>query len=75
MFDGIASPGLTPEYRAGPAWAHLNATIASARDAYGSDHYDAAFQTGAAMTYDQAVEHSLRVLDDLVVEIDGTQTT
>jgi hypothetical protein len=68
VFDGIASTGLTPEYRAGPAWTHLRAAVASARAVHGSDRYDQAFQTGAAMTYDQAVEHTLAVIDDLIRE-------
>jgi hypothetical protein len=69
VFDGIASIGLTPEYRAGREWAHLHAAIESARAALGPDQYDHAFQTGAQLTYDQAVEHTLRVLDDVIVEI------
>ena len=75
VFDGIASTGLTPEYRAGTAWAHLQSAIASARAAHGPEQYDAAFQTGAAMTYDQAVEHTLRVLDDVINETSDTHTT
>jgi predicted ATPase/class 3 adenylate cyclase len=72
VFDGIASTGLTPEYRAGREWAHLQSVIASARAALGPDQYDQAFQTGASMTYDQAVEHALRVLDDIINETDNT---
>ena len=75
VFDGIASTGLTPEYRAGSEWAHQQSAIASARAALGPDQYDAAFQTGAAMTYDQAVEHTLRVLDDLINETSDTAQT
>ena len=75
VFDGIASTGLTPEYRAGREWAHQQAAIASARAAFGPDQYDAAFQTGAVMTYDQAVDHTLRVLDDVINETDDTDTT
>ncbi len=41
----------------------------------GPEHYDAAFQTGSAMTYDQAVEYTLRVLDDLINETNQTRTT
>jgi len=72
VFDGIASTGLTPEYRAGREWAHQQSAIASARAALGPAQYDQAFQTGAAMTYDQAVEHTLRVFDDLINETDNT---
>jgi predicted ATPase len=75
VFDGIASTGLTREYRAGREWAHQQSGIASARAALGPDPYDAAFQIGAAMTYDQAVEHTLRVLDDVINETDDTRTT
>ena len=66
IFDGIASTGLTAEWRAAPGHAHRRAAIAQARAAYGPERYDAAVQTGAAMTYDQAVEHTLRALDDLI---------
>jgi hypothetical protein len=74
VFDGIASTGLTPEYRAGREWAHQQSAIASARAALGPDQYDAAFHTGAQMTYDQAVDHSLRILDDVINETDDTDT-
>jgi predicted ATPase/class 3 adenylate cyclase/DNA-binding winged helix-turn-helix (wHTH) protein len=74
VFDGIASTGLTPEYRAGREWAHQQSVIASARAALGSVQYDAAFHTGAQMTYDQAVDHSLRILDDVINETDDTDT-
>jgi hypothetical protein len=71
VFDGIASTFFTPEYLASAGtkdWTPLQAAIASARTAYGPDHYDAAFQTGAQMTYDQAVEHCLGVLDAVIDE-------
>ncbi len=71
VFDGIASTGLTPEYRAGTGWAHPHPAIASARVAHGPDQYDQAFHTGALMTYDQAVGHSLRILDDVINETDN----
>ncbi len=74
VFDGIASTGLTPEYRAGGEWAHQQSAIASARAAHGPDQYDQAFQTGAQMTYDQAVDHTLRVLDDVINETDDTDS-
>jgi tetratricopeptide (TPR) repeat protein len=74
VFDGITSTGLTPEYRAGPAWSHLRAAIASARAAHGPDRYDQAFEIGAAMTYDQAVDHTLGILDDVINETDDTDT-
>jgi hypothetical protein len=41
-----------------------------ARAALGPEHYDQAFHTGAQMPYDQAIDYTLRVLDDLVTEID-----
>jgi len=46
--------------------AHQRAALARARATYGSELYDTAFQTGAVMTYDQTVEYTLRVLDDLI---------
>jgi tetratricopeptide (TPR) repeat protein len=75
VLDGIARTGLTPEYRASGEWAHLPAAIEHARTAYGPDQYDVAFQTGAAMTYDQALEHTLRVLDDVINETNQTRNT
>ena len=75
VFDGIASTGLTAEYRAGKAWAHQHAAIASARAAHGPSTYDQAFHTGAAMTYDQAVDYTLRVLDDVIDETNEPTTT
>jgi predicted ATPase/class 3 adenylate cyclase len=76
VFDGIASTtGLTPETRTGAVWAHQYVTIARARAALGPEPYDQAFRTGAQMTYDQAVEHSLQVLDDVVNETSDTHTT
>jgi tetratricopeptide (TPR) repeat protein len=71
VFDGIASTRLSTEYRGGPGWGHLHTAITHARATYGAAQYDAAFQTGAAMSYDQAVEHALRVLDDAITELDG----
>ena len=47
-------------------WTNLQAAIASARAAHGPDQYDAAFQAGTQMTYEQAVEHALRVLDEVI---------
>jgi hypothetical protein len=73
IFDGIATTGHTTEYRAGPTWVRLRAAIASARAAHGPEQYDAAFQTGAQMTYDQAVDHALRVLDDVINETNDTR--
>jgi hypothetical protein len=80
VFDGIASTGLPAEHRAvniSPAvgereLAHQRAAIAHARATYGPEHYDAAFQTGATMTYDQAVEYTLRVLDAVINETNDT---
>jgi len=46
--------------------AHQRAALARARATYGSELYDAALQTGAVMTYDQTIEYTLRVLDDLI---------
>ncbi len=66
VFDGIASTGLTPEYRVGTGWGHPHPAVASARVADGPVLYDQAFHTGALMTYDQAVDHSLRTLDDVI---------
>ena len=68
VFDGIVSTGLTAEHRAGDGEARRRAAVAHARAAYGSERYDQAVRTGAAMTYDQAVEHTLRILDDLIAE-------
>jgi predicted ATPase/class 3 adenylate cyclase len=70
-FDGIASTGLAPEYRAATGWAHQHAAIAHARAALGPDQYDQAFRSGAAMSYDQALEHTLRVLDDVINDIEA----
>ena len=70
VFDGMASTGLSPEYRAQPAWARVRDAITNARAALGPDRYDAAFQTGAQMTHDQIVQHTLRTLDDLIAETD-----
>jgi hypothetical protein len=71
VFDGIASTFFTPEYLASAGttdWTPLEAAIASARSVYGPDEYDAAFETGAQMTYDQAVEDALRILDRVIDE-------
>ncbi len=76
VFDGIASNGLPAEHRAvniSPQVgerevAHQRAAVAYACAAYGPERYDAAFQTGAAMTYDQAVEYTLRALDAVIDE-------
>jgi hypothetical protein len=68
VFDGMASTGLTPEYRAGSAWRRLREAIAQARETYGPDQYDAAFRTGAQMSHDQVVDHTLRVLDRVIDE-------
>ena len=83
VFDGIASTGLPAEHRAvniSPGvgereLAHRRAGIAHTRATYGPEHYDAAFQTGAAMTYDQAVEYTLRVLADSINETQEIHTT
>jgi hypothetical protein len=75
VFDGIASTGLTTEHRAGTAWTHQHAAITSARAAYGPERYDAAFQTGAAMTYDQAVDYTPRILDGVINETNEPQKT
>ena len=74
-FDGIVSTGLTAEHRAADGEARRRAAVARARAAYGSDRYDQAVQTGVAMTYDEAVEHTLRVLDDLIAETNETNQT
>jgi hypothetical protein len=78
VLDGIASIGLPAEHRAviigpdvgEPELAHQRAALADARAAYGPELYDAAFQTGAAMTYDQTVEYTRRVLDALIDDTD-----
>jgi hypothetical protein len=75
VFDGIVSTGFSTEWRAATAWTRQRAVIAEARAAYGSERYDAAFQAGAAMTYDQAVELTHRVLDDLVNKTNDTSET
>jgi len=76
VFDGIASTNTAPENRtfAGTETTDLQAAIASARTAFGPDQYDAAFQTGAQMTYDRAVEYTLGVLDDVINETDGVRS-
>ena len=71
VFDGIASTSTAPEYprpSPGPKRPTSKPPSHRARTAYGPDHYDAAFQTGAQMTYDQAVEYTLGVLDDVINE-------
>jgi hypothetical protein len=70
VFDGIVSTGYPAESRTGAGLSHQRAAIVHA--ASGPEQYDAAFQTGAVMTYEQAVEHTLRVLDDLINETDNT---
>ena len=77
VFDGIASTNTAPEYRtfAGTETTDLQAAIASARTAYGPDRYDAAFQTGAQMTYDQAVEYTLGVLDHVINETNEVRSS
>jgi hypothetical protein len=55
----------TPTGVPAQAWA-TNAPPSPTRTVYGAERYDAAFQGSAAMTYDRAFEHTLRVLDDLV---------
>ncbi len=75
VFDGIVSTGFPTEWRAATAWAHQRAATTRARAASGPGRYDAAFQGAAAMTYDRAVEHTLRVLDDLINETRDTPET
>jgi tetratricopeptide (TPR) repeat protein len=75
VFDGFATIGLTPEYRAGRAWGRQHPATASAREALGPEYYDQAFQTGAQMTYEQALEHTLRVLDAVINETNETHKT
>ena len=74
VFDGMAT-GFSVAFRAVAASARQRAAIAHACATYGQQHYDAAFETGAAMTYDQAVEHTLRVLDELIAETSDTSDT
>ena len=74
VFDGMASTGLTLEYRAGTGWAHQHSAITSTRAAHGPEQYDAAFQTGAAMAYDEVVDHTIRVLDDLIDQTNDAAT-
>jgi tetratricopeptide (TPR) repeat protein len=69
VFDGIASNvdrGLAPGYRTAPGWSYQIEAVARARANLGSGPYDEAYTMGMAMSQDEAVEHSLRVLDDLV---------
>jgi predicted ATPase/class 3 adenylate cyclase len=83
VFDGIAGTGLPAEHRAvtvGPGvgereLADQRAAVASARATYGPEHYDAAFQTGATMTYDQAVEYTLQVLAAVINETNDARTS
>ena len=63
---GVGEPRIGPP--TGPRLRRRRAT-------YGPEHYDATFQTGAAMTYDQAVEYTLRVLADVINETNQTHTT
>jgi predicted ATPase len=70
VLDGIASTGLTPEYRARTARIDLSDAIAHARATLGSDHYDQAYRTGAQMPHDQAVEYTLQALDAVIDETD-----
>ena len=77
VFDGIARTRFTPEYlaSAGSAdWTYLRAAIEHTRAGYGPDQFDALFQTGAQMTYDQAVEHTLRILDEVIVATGNSRT-
>jgi predicted ATPase/class 3 adenylate cyclase len=81
VFDGIVSTSLPAEHRTANIspgvgereLAHQRDAIADARATYGPEHYDAAFQTGAAMTYDQAVEYILQVLGDVINETSHTR--
>jgi hypothetical protein len=69
VFDGIVTTAYPADWRTGSAQVHQRAAVVHARASYGAERYDAAVQLGAAMTYDQAVEHTLRALDGLVNEI------
>src|SRR5262249_54319044 len=76
VFDGIASIGLPVEHRAvniSPGVgerevAEQRAAVARARATYGPVQYDDAFQIGAAMTYDQVIEYTVRALDAVIAE-------
>jgi predicted ATPase/class 3 adenylate cyclase len=68
VFDGVASTGIPVESRTGTPLA----VVPHARASYGPERYDEAVRTGAAMTYDEAVEYALAVLDEI---IDMTQST
>ena len=70
VLDGIASTFLSGDYRARTARIDLTSAIDRARAGLGSDRYDQAFRTGVQMPYDQAIEYTLRALDDLLTEID-----
>jgi predicted ATPase len=72
VFDGMVTTTYSDDWRADAAMAHQRAAIAHARAAYGSERYDAAVQVGGAMTYDQGIAHTLRVLDGLIVETSDT---
>jgi hypothetical protein len=65
VLDGIAS---TTEYRTDTAHIPLTDAIAHARATLGPEQYDHAYQTGAHMPHDQAVEYTLHVLNDLINE-------
>jgi predicted ATPase/class 3 adenylate cyclase len=78
VFDGIASIGLPAEHRAvtiAPAvgqreLARQQRSITNARTTLGPEQYDSAFLTGAAMTQDQVVKYTVRVLDTVLDEDD-----
>ena len=72
VFDGIVGTGMPEESRAGAGDVARRAAAAQARAVLGPERYDEAVRTGAAMTYEQAVEHTLRVLDDLIADPDPT---
>jgi predicted ATPase/class 3 adenylate cyclase len=72
VFDGMVSTAYNADWRTGAGMGHQRAAIAHARTVYGDERYDAAFRVGAAMTYEQAVAHTLRVLDDVVNETSDT---
>jgi len=72
VFEGIAS-AVPTDYRDAPGFASIHDAIARARAALGPEPYDAALATGAAMSFDEAVEHVVHTLDELVndTEVNG----
>ena len=72
VFEGIVNTAMQGDLARGGD-TRRRAAVAQARVAYGSERYDEAVRTGAAMSYDQAVEYILPILDDLIAETNRTR--